>query len=77
MIDFTNAWSSYQFFMNGSCKETEKINRIGVERLEYTGLISQNKNSKLNRRERCRSTVIAKVKEISGLDTFDKALNGE
>ena len=61
----------FQFFMNRSCKEREKINRIGADPLEYTGFISQNKNSKLNRRERRRSTVIDKVKEISGLDTFE------
>ena len=63
--------------MNGSCKEREKINRIRVESFEYTGLISQNKNSKLNRRERRISTAIDKVKEISDLVTFDKALNCE
>ena len=64
--------------MNRSCKERETINRTTkIEPLEYTGLISQNAYKKSKSRERRRSTVIDKVKEISGLDTFDKALNGK
>ena len=64
--------------MNRSCKERETINRTTkIEPLEYTGLISQNAYKKSKSRERRRSTVIEKVKEISGLDTFDKALNGK
>ena len=66
----------FQFFMNRSCKERQKINQIGVKPYEYTGLKSQ-ENSKSKPRERRRSTVIAKVKEISGLETFDKSLTGK
>ena len=62
--------------MNRSCKERNKINRIDAEPYEYTGLKSQ-ENSKSRPRERRRSTVIEKVKEISGLETFDKHLSGE
>jgi len=62
--------------MNRSCKERQKINQIGVEPYEYTGLKTQ-ENSKSKPRERRRSTVIAKVKEISGLETFDKSLTGK
>ena len=62
--------------MNRSCKESQKMNRINVEPYEYTGLKSQ-ENSKSRPRERRRSTVIEKVKEISGLETFDKHLSGE
>ena len=64
--------------MNRSCKinEKKKINRIAVEPLEYTGLMS-NENSKSKLQERRRSTVFDKVKEISGLETFDKPLNGK
>ena len=62
--------------MNRSCKESQKMNRIDVEPYEYTGLKSQ-ENSKSRPRERRRSTVIEKVKEISGLETFDKHLSGE
>ena len=61
--------------MNRSCKERRKINRNSVEPYEYTGLKSQ-ENSKSKPRERRRSNVIDKVKEISGLETFDKPLNG-
>ena len=62
--------------MNRSRKERQKTNRIGVEPYEYTGLKSQ-ENSKSKPRERRRSTVIDKVKEISGLETFDKSLTGK
>ena len=62
--------------MNRSCKESQKMNRINVEPYEYTGLKSQ-ENSKSRPRERRRSTVIEKVKEISGLETFDKHLSGK
>ena len=62
--------------MNRSCKESQKMNRIDVEPYEYTGLKSQ-ENSKSRPRERRRSTVIEKVKELSGLETFDKHLSGE
>ena len=67
--------------MNRSCKEREKTNRIRIQPLEHTGFKWQDSKPKPrefpSRRERRRSTVIDKVKEISGLDTFDKALNGK
>ena len=68
--------------MNKNSKRIEsyKINRSGAQRLEpqpfeYNGLLSYNRNSKLQ--ERRRSSVFKKVKEISGLETIDQPLNGK
>ena len=67
----------FKFFMYNVDEKIEKPkrNQISVEPLEFDGILHP--SPKIRRQDKRRATVIAKVKEISGLRTFNHSKNGK